>query len=1074
MADINNTISILFEADDKASDAVKRLGANVSDFGKAADSVTSFLSDMATNLLAIESAVLAVGAAFATKAIGEAMKYESAVADLNKVLDENEQKQFASLDKAGKIDELALKYGMASTEIVTATANFKAAGYTFQESAQLQVDALNLVIAGEMSADEASSLLVASLKGFGASASEATHYVDSFNEVSNKTSASAKELAVGLSQISPIAKQMGFSVDETIGIMTPIIEVFQSGSESATALKTGFLKLLDDSNPVSEALTKIGVSQKDANGNLRQGKDIFYDVAKAFETLDDKQKLFTAAQIVGIDQSAKMVIAFDKLKYIQEVTAISANSAGSAMKEVEVRLQTTELAVQRASVAFDLLAKTAGQQILQNFGGVVKGFTDLELAINQTFKDGSFNEIFDFLREKLDELGKWFSDVAKGLPEAMKGVDFSGLTTAFDKLIGNFKGLFGEMDLTKPQDLQKAIQFLVDSFESLTTVVAGIVKGWEPFVTSIIGTIDSFNDLSPSLKEAAGQGMGFSQVIGTILPSFSALGDGISALGTAMEVFAGVKAAQFVTSITSLGSVTTAFGSTLSTVAPVLGVVGAGLAGFGVGTLVNEYTGASDAIVDFVSKLTGLDEAQNEAIQGQGDLSGAIEKLQQQTGDMSITAENYREKLRGWLEEQKNVSSEQIKSADSFEKMKGLIEKVMSAYDGSDEAKAKLAELKEQWEKMGGVASTFFDENGEGFYEFYEYAADAEDSLAGLEAEYAGLQTKLSGLTEGTKEWTDTQQKISEVDERIEGLIDGITDADIKTGNFSETIEEYLGISQEQFEKLKLYATEHKISLSEAIEKYHEGNVVLGETANKVKAITSNSELDTYKEKVKQLTEKYADQGVELAKLEEKGKKGSAEWKYLKTAMEGTKDAIDKTNNVITALETKQGAAEGKTVKLHKTLTDLSNDEKIRLIEANVQLNVAEIEADVKKTVSAFESINKTMETVSTVAGGALDKLFQGSSWDNDKLFGIIDRQIDIQSNAAEKQNALIDAQIRQMNAKTQALEKGESLITITSEGLEPEIEAFMWKIIQKVQVRVNAEGMDFLMGIPNTETTTA
>lgn len=1067
MADIKNTISILFEADDKASDAVKRLGANVTDFGKAADSVTSFLAGMANNLLAVETAALAVGAAFATKAIGEAMKYESAVADLNKVLDENEQKQFAALDKEGKIDELALKYGIASTEVVAATANFKAAGFTFQESAQLQVDALNLVIAGEMGAEEASNLLVASLKGFGAPASEATHYVDAFNEVSNKTSASAKELAVGLSQISPIAKQMGFSVDETIGIMTPIIEVFQSGSESATALKTGFLKLLDDSVPVASALEKIGVSQKDANGNLRQGKDIFYDVAKAFEGLDEKQKLFTAAQIVGIDQSAKMVIAFDKLKYIQEVTAISTNSAGSAMKEVDVRLQTTELAVARAQVAFDLLAKTAGQQVLQNFGGVVKGLTDLELAINQTFKQGSFDEIFSFLREKLDELGKWFSDVAKALPEAMKGVDFSGLTGAFDKLIGNFKDLFGGMDLTKPADLQKAIQFLVDSFDSLTTVVAGIVDGWSPFIDSIISGIDSFNKLSPSMKEAAGEGMGFSQIISSILPSFSSLGEGISALGTALEVFAGVKAAQFVTSITGLGSSLTSFGTSLAPLGPALGVVSAGLAGFGVGTLVNEYTGASDAIVNFVGQLTGLDEAQNAAITGQGDLTGAIEKLKQQTGDMSITADNYREKLREWLEAQKNVSSEQIKSADSFDKMKGLIEKVMKAYDGSDQAKEKVAELTSQWEKLGGVTVTYGDQSNEFFTLFYENSTQAADSLAGLEAEYNGLQTKLGELTEGTKEWTETKDKIGELENRIKATKDSVVATDMETGKLTQTTQEYLGISQQEFDELKKYAEEHKISIQDAFQQYKDGNIVLNETADKVKAITSNSELDEYKNKVKQLNEKYAEQAVELAKLEEKGKKGSAEWKNLKGAMENTKDAIDKTNNVIDALEKKQGAAEGKTEDLHKSLKDLSNDEKIRLIEANVQLNVAQIEADVKKTVAAFESIGETMKTVGDITTGALGKLFEGNSFDDEKLFGIIERQLDIQSDAAQKQNELIDAQIRQMNAKSQALEKGDSIITITANGLEPDIEAFMWKIIQRVQMRVNAEGMEFLLGLP-------
>jgi TP901 family phage tail tape measure protein len=96
---------------------------------------------------------------------------------------------------------------------------------------------------------------------------------------------------------------MGFSMEETAGILTPVIEIFRSGDEAAVALKTGLLKLIDDTKPVQEALASIGVSQTDANGALRSGKDILLDVSKAFQTLDEDQKLFVTQQLVGIEQA---------------------------------------------------------------------------------------------------------------------------------------------------------------------------------------------------------------------------------------------------------------------------------------------------------------------------------------------------------------------------------------------------------------------------------------------------------------------------------------------------------------------------------------------------------------------------------------------------------------------------------------------------------------------------------------------------------------------------------------------------------------------------------------------------
>ena len=49
---------------------------------------------------------------------------------------------------------------------------------------------------------------------------------------------------------------------------------------------------------------------------------------------------------------------------------------------------------------------------------------------------------------------------------------------------------------------------------------------------------------------------------------------------------------------------------------------------------------------------------------------------------------------------------------------------------------------------------------------------------------------------------------------------------------------------------------------------------------------------------------------------------------------------------------------------------------------------------------------------------------------------------------------------------KSQAIRTGEALINISADGLEPEIEAFMWQILKRIQVRANADGAEFLLGL--------
>ena len=61
--------------------------------------------------------------------------------------------------------------------------------------------------------------------------------------------------------------------------------------------------------------------------------------------------------------------------------------------------------------------------------------------------------------------------------------------------------------------------------------------------------------------------------------------------------------------------------------------------------------------------------------------------------------------------------------------------------------------------------------------------------------------------------------------------------------------------------------------------------------------------------------------------------------------------------------------------------------------------------------------------------------------------------------------NRTVNAEIRRLEAQTALLERGGVELKITSEGLEPELEAFMFRIIDKVRVSVAGSYEEFLLG---------
>jgi len=422
MADVERQVKIAFEGDDRISPVIDTINGKMTSFASSVQGVTAPMAELAAGVLKTEAAFAALAIGGIALAFAKSTEFESATIELRKVIGD----QLGSLDDARRY-ALALsdQYGESASKVMLATANYKQAGFDIQESFTLTKAAMDLVIAGSLESGEASNYLISILKGFKAPGTEATHVIDILNEVSNRYATDVRQLAIGMGELSPIAKLMGFSFEETAGLLTPVIEVFRDGGESANALKVGLLKLVDDRAPVVDALKAIGVSQFDLNGNLRSGKDILLDVSKAFVNLSDEQKIYFAQQLAGIEQGARMVEVFNGLAKSQEVTAVAMNSAGSAAAEVKARLESAEVSINRFKVGFENLAIIVGDQFRLAAKEAVDGGTAIELALRSAVSAGSFQPIFDVLNEFSIDLSDTLKQVAKNLPAALAGSNTS-------------------------------------------------------------------------------------------------------------------------------------------------------------------------------------------------------------------------------------------------------------------------------------------------------------------------------------------------------------------------------------------------------------------------------------------------------------------------------------------------------------------------------------------------------------------------------------------------------------------------------------------------------------------------
>lgn len=160
--------------------------------------------------------------------------------------------------------------------------------------------------------------------------------------------------------------------------------------------------------------------------------------------------------------------------------------------------------------------------------------------------------------------------------------------------------------------------------------------------------------------------------------------------------------------------------------------------------------------------------------------------------------------------------------------------------------------------------------------------------------------------------------------------------------------------------------------------------------------------------------------------------------------------------------------AEEATAKLALELEKLASNERIKLIEAKVQIDVARLQADTEIVKAMFASIDNTV----TSTGDLIGKLFGELDSKNNSFSEQwkIEEQIDMENErrdkALELQKELTQAQIREMEARTRSMESGDALIKIDGAGLKPHLEAFMWEILRTIQTRVNRDGLRMLVGI--------
>lgn len=270
--------------------------------------------------------------------------------------------------------------------MVDAATEFKKSGFSDDDAATLARVASEYqnVADEQLSAGEAANFIISQMKAFNMTAADAEHIIDAVNEVSNNTAVSSADLATNIGKASAALAVGNNTYEETLALMTGIVEITRSGTKAARGLvsvQSRLNQIVDDGSSVGKKLTawyeEHGIAIYDQEGQLRNLYSILTDVAKIWPELTTNEKDYYLNQQAGANQTQNLASALNNFKNVQKAYELAMNSAGSAAKENERYMESLEAKVSALKSTFQDFANNV----------ITKEFLSKLLELAKTFLD---------------------------------------------------------------------------------------------------------------------------------------------------------------------------------------------------------------------------------------------------------------------------------------------------------------------------------------------------------------------------------------------------------------------------------------------------------------------------------------------------------------------------------------------------------------------------------------------------------------------------------------------------------------------------------------------------------------
>lgn len=373
--------------------------------------------------------------------------------------------------------ELGGSTSFSASEVASAMTEMAKAGWNSSQIIDGMGGVLDAAAASGEDLASVGTIVADALTSFGLEAGESTRVADLLTQAANSGTIGINDLAESYKYIAPIAKTMGFSIEDVTTSITALSTAGIKGSQAGTALRGMLSRMVNPTEEVGAVMSELGIDIADSEGNFYSLDEILSQMRGTFKTLTPEQQAYYASILAGQEgvSSLTALLGMSQEEY-DKISASMENADGVAKETAETMQDNLAGAVEQLGGALESAAIVIGERLIPYIRQLADWITGLV---------EKFNGLSESQQDMIVKIGLFAAAIGPVL------LIFSKVASTIVSVIGVFTKVSGAFTAVR-----ESIALVQAGFSGLATQMGGIpsivAKVMSPFKTlkSIVSAIN--------------------------------------------------------------------------------------------------------------------------------------------------------------------------------------------------------------------------------------------------------------------------------------------------------------------------------------------------------------------------------------------------------------------------------------------------------------------------------------------------------------------------------------------------------------------------------------------------------